>query len=573
MRRPVLPFAVLLALWSTSALAFPQFLTDWISRYGGVSTSADDASCQLCHANANGGSPWNAYGWDMVLALEQVACDADSSGSVSSDESLVCIEAFNSDEDTGENDNLAEINASTQPGWSLGDCNTLYTPVTTTPAQTAPAVGTLDPPGTLPVTDCPTDPVDPPDPGEAVIVSVAAGESIQAAIDEVPPGSTILIEPGVYRETGPDNSQNGLNVTKGLKLIGLGDEKNGVVLEQSGDQRNGMVVVPSNRTNCLGCHVTLAPPFTLREGVEPNGDTSPAIHGLEVRNITIRGFINNGLFTERVDDFKIINVHSVDNRNYGIFPTLSSNGLVQHSSAVGADDSGIWVETSTDVLLTQNYVADNVNGFEVSNSDRISLIDNEVTGNTVGIALFVLTDLVDERPETNKLLVEDNLIYDNNKVNSGTPGTLLSVLPPGTGILMLAVDNSVVRNNHIEDNGFTGIVIADYCLGVLGTSFDCDAVPPPPEFDAIPERNMIQTNTLVNNGTNPGEDNPFAAFASDLTLFVAGDYGNCFINNVYTTMFSLGGNRQCSALNTPPLVSNPGLPRDNFERPRPVGGP
>jgi hypothetical protein len=28
-----------------------------------VSPSADNAGCQLCHANANGGSPWNAYGW------------------------------------------------------------------------------------------------------------------------------------------------------------------------------------------------------------------------------------------------------------------------------------------------------------------------------------------------------------------------------------------------------------------------------------------------------------------------------------------------------------------------------
>ncbi|MDH3589256.1 MAG: hypothetical protein OEQ74_07620, partial [Gammaproteobacteria bacterium] len=98
-------FTVLACLATTSAFAVPQFLGDWLTRYGAVSTSGNDSSCQLCHGDPSGGSPWNSYGWDMVLALEQAACDSDDSGSVSSDEALVCIELFNSDEDTSETDN------------------------------------------------------------------------------------------------------------------------------------------------------------------------------------------------------------------------------------------------------------------------------------------------------------------------------------------------------------------------------------------------------------------------------------------------------------------------------------
>ena len=32
----------------------------------------------------------------------------------------------------------------------------------------------------------------------------------------------------------------------------------------------------------------------------------PMMHGIEIRGITIRGFRNNGLFTENVDGFRII---------------------------------------------------------------------------------------------------------------------------------------------------------------------------------------------------------------------------------------------------------------------------
>jgi parallel beta-helix repeat protein len=110
--------------------------------------------------------------------------------------------------------------------------------------------------------------------------------------------------------------------------------------------------------------------------------------GFEIRNITIRGFRNKGLFTENVDGFKIIDVESVDHRNYGIFPALSKDGIVTHSRAVGSDiDSGIWVETSENVVVTHNLVEGNVNGIEVSNSDDILVAHNEARENKVGAAV------------------------------------------------------------------------------------------------------------------------------------------------------------------------------------------
>jgi pectin methylesterase-like acyl-CoA thioesterase len=53
----------------------------------------------------------------------------------------------------------------------------------------------------------------------AAVHRVFPGHSIQAAIDAASPGDTILVEPGVYKET--NNGRYGLRIsTPNLRLIG-----------------------------------------------------------------------------------------------------------------------------------------------------------------------------------------------------------------------------------------------------------------------------------------------------------------------------------------------------------------
>ena len=53
----------------------------------------------------------------------------------------------------------------------------------------------------------------------AAVHRVSPGESIQAAIDGAASGDTILVEPGIYQETG--NGRYGLRIsTDNLRLIG-----------------------------------------------------------------------------------------------------------------------------------------------------------------------------------------------------------------------------------------------------------------------------------------------------------------------------------------------------------------
>jgi len=267
----------------------------------------------------------------------------------------------------------------------------------------------------------------------------------------------------------------------------------------------------------------------------------PMMHGIEIRDITIRGFRNNGLFTENVDGFRIVGVESIDNKNYGIFPTLSKNGVVTHSSATGSDDSGIWIETSENVDAVYNVVEDNVNGFEVSNSDDILLAHNIVRDNTVGLAILLLPDIFDDRAGAKRIDARDNEIHDNNKPNTATPGSILAEVPSGTGVLYLGVDDSLIARNRIENNDFTGIGIADYCLVVFGTPFSCGKDPTvTPAFyaDHTASNNQVVDNVLVNNGTNP-PPGPFADFAADISLVTFGDHGNCFLGNIFDTFTSI----------------------------------
>jgi hypothetical protein len=114
-------------------------------------------------------------------------------------------------------------------------------------------------------------------------------------------------------------------------------------------------------------------------------------------------------------------------------------------------------------------------------------------------------------------------------------------VPSGTGILHVGVDDSLIANNRIENNDFTGIAMVDYCLVVLGTPFDCGLDPSvTPEFfaDQTSSGNRVIGNVLVNNGTSPDPGDPFAFTAADLTFLSFGE-GNCFADNVFSTLFSL----------------------------------
>jgi len=606
----------------TPAAAFNGILTDWQEFYNNPmsmppSASGDNAECQLCHRDANGGQPFNAYGWALLLALDDpaAACDMDDppDNNVDNFEAFSCVSMDDSVSGVpGLYTYLDEIEASTQPGWTDGPFNTTYTtnadPVTNQPPPEED-IGPLDPdgaggtggmggmpgtggmggmPGTggmggMPGTggmggmpgaggmggtggdecDAGHDRI-PPGQFKRGTIVVKPGQSIQEAIDRAQEGTRIFVHGGVYEE--PCNTTNGLNITKsGIHLIGQSNKNKQVIIRSTNGQRNGIVIVPPDvsaaaqpvgsaeveRTDCMGCHTDMGPPFPLHPNVPVviPMDHEPWLYDIEVRNIEVQGFRNNGFFTEHVDGFVFDNIRSIDNRNYGIFPVLSRNGVISNSYSTGSDlDSALWVETSENVLVQGNVVTNSTNGIEVSNSDDILVIDNEAYDNAIGAAILLLPDIYDNRDSAKRIDLVNNWFHDNNRPNGARPGSILSFIPRGQGILYVGVDESEISGNLVEDNDFVGIAIVDYCLPFQGTPFDCSIDPTiTPEFlaDQAAENNSVVGNTVLNNGTDP-DPGPFQPFAADLTFLVTPppfppDHGNCFQDNIFTTAFSTIG--------------------------------
>lgn len=116
--------ALTLALLFSSTFVFARapYLGYWGAIY--PESTSDDAACQLCHVSSNGGSPWNAYGWEIR--------DAWNNGLVPIEEAIEAVEFEDHDNDPSSADSIDEIAYGLQPGWKNNDKNIWYNANNTT---------------------------------------------------------------------------------------------------------------------------------------------------------------------------------------------------------------------------------------------------------------------------------------------------------------------------------------------------------------------------------------------------------------------------------------------------------
>jgi parallel beta-helix repeat protein len=77
------------------------------------------------------------------------------------------------------------------------------------------------------------------------------------------------------------------------------------------------------------------------------------------------------------------------NGPYGIYPVSCKNLLVEDSVARGAADAGIYVGQSQNVILRRNRVENNVDGFEIENTENVDAYENVATHNTGGMEFSI----------------------------------------------------------------------------------------------------------------------------------------------------------------------------------------
>ena len=327
--------------------------------------------------------------------------------------------------------------------------------------------------------------------GDAIIVH--NGGSIQAAIDAAAPGSVILIEPGTY--------SGEIKIRKaGIQLIGktcFAFEK--VIIQNPGDEDCGIMVY---------------------EG----GD------GFVLKNVTVEGFSENGVYLEYVSDFLLSNVTAINCKEYGLYPVHCNDGIIEYCSATGSADTGIYVGQSENVAGTVYVAYGNVNGIEIENCSNIAAFKNHSYDNVSGILIVLLPGLTVKASAN--IEINNNNIENNNHVNFAEPGAgFEGLVPSGSGILLVGVDNVTIEKNSISNNNFTGIAtVSTVILGALGGL-------PPEAFGDIepnPDGAKIINNTLVNNGSAPPAGLPLPGV--DL-LWDGSGTNNCWKNNTHTSEY------------------------------------
>ena len=127
----------------------------------------------------------------------------------------------------------------------------------------------------------------------------------------------------------------------------------------------------------------------------------------------------------------------VNNGAYGIYPVQTENTLIEGSVAIAASDAGIYVGQSRNVVVRNNRAEYNVAGIEIENTIGADVYDNVANNNTGGILVFNMPQIPQRGYGTR---VYNNEVNQNNTANFAAPGTAVSGVPKGSGILVNSND-------------------------------------------------------------------------------------------------------------------------------------
>lgn len=342
------------------------------------------------------------------------------------------------------------------------------------------------------------------------VIDVKEGQQIQDAVMEAQPGDLIRVFPGTYHETVYVDKSN---------------------LTFQGVIQHGKWPVLDGRDS-------------LNDAFLYSG------HFITIENFTMQNYKGNGIMGQSGNNFVVRNNRIINTGVYGIFPQFGKNGLIERNTLSGIADAAIYVGMSDHIDVRFNEVFENVAGIEIENCRHALVEYNNVYNNTGGILVFITPGLPIKT--CRDVIVRNNFVYNNNHKNFGAPGSIVSFIPPGSGIVIMAADDVTVENNIIYDNDNIGIAITDHAF--LGS------VQADPESEPNPDRVVLLDNLMFNNGNNPVEEvkvlmaTKFSKRGPDI-LAIGGGEGSCIRDRARYRTFGLDGYADCPEISTAHVVS------------------
>jgi parallel beta-helix repeat protein len=336
--------------------------------------------------------------------------------------------------------------------------------------------------------------------GTGAVHEVRDGDSIQVAVAAAQSGDIIKIFPGTYHETVYIDKDD-------IVLSGVVIDDVWPVME--GDSK-------------------------LNDAVLYSGND------ITVENLQIQHYKGNAIMGQAGNNFLIRNNRIIDTGVYGIFPEFGTNGLVTHNVLSGIEDAAIYIGMCDNIHVAHNEVFNNVAGIEIENTRHSIVENNYAHDNTGGILVFITPGLPIKT--TFDTIVRNNFVVNNNTPNFGIPGSTVSGIPAGTGILNMAGDQTTIEGNIITGNQVIGILITDH-MNAANVTLDPDADPNSDEisildnmmwnngYDTIPEITALKTLELVDGDVqilNIGSSNNSCILDHDKYVTVGlRDFGTC----------------------------------------------
>ena len=254
--------------------------------------------------------------------------------------------------------------------------------------------------------------------------------TIQQAVNHASPGSTIVIQPGVYKTSVTVQTPN---------LIIRGVDRFRTVLDGEDERGNGITV--------------------------------DGTRNVTIKNLTVKNYVGNGIYINNTTGYTVDHVDAIKGRTYGIYAFDSYDGVIKNSFAYGSGDGAFYIGQ----CLNCSAIMDNVVGtwsylgYSGTNATGVVIRDSVFRHNAIGVAPNTLP--TEELGPNRGTFIYNNRIFNNNY---GTiPGAGFSDqegqpigIPIGTGIFLAGVENNVVIDNRIWDHNSYGVLV--------GVSVDSD---------------------------------------------------------------------------------------------------
>jgi parallel beta-helix repeat protein len=200
-----------------------------------------------------------------------------------------------------------------------------------------------------------------------------------------------------------------------------------------------------------------------------------------------------------------------NNGPYAIYPVECKNLLVEDSVAKGAADAGIYVGQSENVVLRRNRAENNVDGYEIENTENLDAYENVSTHNAGGMGVFNLPNL--PRQGGRHVRLYNNQIVDNNTRNFA-PKSLgpIYFLPTGTGVYVMAIKDVEAFGNKIHGNNTVNLYVIHYKTGVAEGVEETAAAsditrqvfaPEDKRYYPFPEQIYFHDNDIADGGKSP----------------------------------------------------------------------